>query len=129
MKKEWKTIGSGFDNDYTQRKSDMKMGDAQGTLQILAAAALGLAVIAFLLSLGSKGTLKGAMVAAIASVVALIGLAVYLSSKVKVPEDTDGGVMSGQLNTAVGVEYTAGFYCTIILLLVGAFFAFKRSKT
>ena len=136
MGKEWKESGSKSKdlfgtNDNKSSGLDNKKDKKEG--QIYALAALGLAMLGFLLSFanakigGSTGILTG-----ILSAGALIGLMIHIKNFISKQPATSQNNNDGNFNLNIGndmkttIEFTPWFYVAVIAFLAAAFFSYRR---
>ena len=136
-----KTPGS--DNTLVGSFEKMDKGDSkvhrsgeENDPNIFALAALGLGIIAFVLSLvDKKGGITGGVIAGILAAVALMATLIDVKRKVKMdlPKISNTAKDSGATDfeklgesMSIAVDFTAWFYLTVIAFTAGAWFCYKR---
>jgi hypothetical protein len=131
-----------FLNDFKSDKEDEGITKATTKADkkepnLYAMVALGLGILGLLLSFtNAKAAIGGAMVTAILSAGALIGLMLDVKKKVKLDmpatkTDNELGDAFNKLgdNMKISVDFTPWFYVAVIAFLAAAFFCYRRMQT
>ena len=139
----FKIKSPGSDNTLVGSFEEMDKGDSkphrsseENDPNIFALVALGLGIIAFVLSLiDKKGAISGGVITGILAAIALIGTLIDIKRKVKMdlPEMSNRAKDSGATDFEklgdsmhIAVDFTAWFYLALIAFAAGAWFCYKR---
>jgi len=121
-----------MDNDKSEVNSKGEKNDPN----ILTLVALGLGVIAFVLSLvDSKRAITGAVITGALAAAALIGAMIDIKRKVRldIPDMTDKAREAGGLDKYgndiyISIDFTAWFYIAVLAFIAATWFCYKRMQ-